>query len=197
MAAKNAGDPKDDAAAAGAKQRTRVSQEDVPAYSLDQALRVANAIADSYGYKPTRPMNVASAMKMTPNAGPFRMLTGAAIAYGITAGGAFAPEISLTPLGTRIVRPTKDGDDLSAKREALLKPRIIGDFLRQYDGAPVPAEQIAKNVLVEKGVPNDRVDDVLKLILEGAETVGFLRDISGKKYVDAQEGRRVANSSTR
>jgi hypothetical protein len=166
------------------KQRARLSQEDVPAYSLDQALRVPQAIADGYAYKPTRPLNVAGVMKMSPSSSHFRMITGAAVAYGLTAGAAQAPEIGITPLGMRIVRPTSEGEDLTAKREALLRPKVVGEFLRDYDGAALPSETIAKNVLQEKGVPSDRLDDVLTLILEGAEAVGFLKVISGKRYVD-------------
>jgi hypothetical protein len=172
------------AAESKSRQRGRVSQEDVPSISLGQALRVPKAIADSYAYKPTRPLNVAGAMKISPTAGPFRMLAGAAIAYGLTTGGAFAPEIAITPLGMRIVRPTKPGDDVAAKREALLRPKIVGDFLRQYDGAALPPDDIGKNVLLERGVPKERVDDVLALILEGAKSVGLLTDINGKNYVD-------------
>jgi hypothetical protein len=33
-------------------------------------------------------------------------------------------------------------------------------------------------------VPADRADDVLALIIASAESVGFLKDLSGKKYVD-------------
>ncbi|HXN57163.1 MAG TPA: hypothetical protein VN912_01095 [Candidatus Angelobacter sp.] len=123
-------------------------------------------------------------MKVSPTAGPFRALTGAAIAYGLTTGGAFAPEIGITPLGMRIVRPTREGDDLAAKREALLRPKVVGEFLRQYDAAALPTDQIAKNVLLEKGVPAARLDDVLALILEGATGVGFIKEINNKKYVD-------------
>src|SRR5207253_732310 len=57
--------------------RSKISQADVPGYSLDEALRVPRAIADNYGYKPTKPLNVAAAMGMTPNSGPFRMIAGA------------------------------------------------------------------------------------------------------------------------
>src|SRR2546425_8474814 len=130
-----------------AAQRAKISQADVPAYSLEEALRVPRAIAENYGYKPTKPLNVAAAMSMTPNSGPFRMLTGAAVAYGLTTGGAFAPEVGLTPLGKRIVRPTSEGDDLLAKREALLKPRVVGEFLRKYADAPIPRDDLAVNVL--------------------------------------------------
>lgn len=174
------------------KRRPRVSQEDVPGVSLEQALRVPRAIADSYAFKPTRPMNVAQAMKMTPTSGPFRGITGASIAYGLTTGGYNASEIALTPLGARIVRPTSEGDDLAAKREALLKPRVVGEFLRQYDGAALPPDAIAKNVLLEKGVPAERLDDVLGLVLESAQAVRFLREISGKRFVDLAGAELVA-----
>lgn len=170
---------------AGAKKpRPRLLQEDVPGYSLDQALRVPRAIAENYGYKPTRPMNVAGAMGMTPTSGPFRGITGAAVAFGLTTGAAQAPEIGITPLGMRIVRPTAEGDDIAAKREALLRPKVVGEFLRSYDGAALPSDAIAKNVLQEKGVPAERVEDVLELIIEGAKAVGFIREWGGKRYVD-------------
>src|SRR5207244_346306 len=86
-------------------KRTYLSQEDVPGYSLDQALRVPRAIGDGNGFKPTRPLDVAGVMKMAPKSGPFRGLCGAAIAYGLTQGGPNAPQISITSLGLRIVRP--------------------------------------------------------------------------------------------
>lgn len=171
------------APSAGAR-RARLSQEDVPGYGLDQALRVAQALADSYAYSPTRPLNVADAMGIRPTSGGFRGITGAAVAYGLTTGGYNSAEIGLTPLGLRIVRPTTEGDDLAAKREALLKPRVIGEFLRQYDGAALPSDAIAKNVLQEKGVPNERLEDVLVLILENAQDTGLIKEINGKRFVD-------------
>ncbi len=169
-----------------AAQRLKVSQTDVPAYSLEEALRVPRAIADQYGYKPTKPLNVAGAMQMHPSSGPFRMLAGAALAYGLTTGGAFVPEVGLTPLGKRIVRPTEEGDDLVAKREALLKPRIIGEFLRRYADAPIPRDDIAVNVLEEMGVPKDRAKAVFDLIIAGAESVGLVKDIKGRRYISLE-----------
>lgn len=167
------------------KPKARLFQEDVPSYSLDQALRVARSIGDNYAYKPTKPVNVAGAMGMTHTAGPFRAISGASVAYGLTTGAAQAPEIGITPLGMRILRPTTVGDDMAAKREALLKPKVVGEFLRDYDGAALPPDAIAKNVLAAKGVPADRLDSVLELIVEGAKAVGFVREWgTGKRSVD-------------
>ena len=48
---------------------------------------------------------MAAAMKIGPNASQFKMLTGAAIAYGLTEGGAQSDLITLTPLCLRIFKP--------------------------------------------------------------------------------------------
>jgi len=165
-------------------KRSYLSQVDVPGCVLEDALRVPRAIADNYAAKPASPLNVAAALEMQPNAGQFRRLSGAAIAYGVTTGGPQASEIAITPLGIRIVLPTKEGDDVLARREALLRPRVIGEFLQKYNAAPLPRADIAVNVLLAMGVPKDRADEVLDFIVQGAESVGVLREIKGRKYVD-------------
>lgn len=172
------------AAGTSRRKRTYLSQADVPGCVLGDALRVPRAIAENYAGKPASPLNVAAALEMQPKAGRFRLLTGAAIAYGVTSGGPNASEIAITPLGKRIVQPTQEGDDLLARREALLRPRVIGEFLKKYNGAPLPRADIAVNVLLEMGVPRDRADEVLDFIVQGAESVGVLTEIKGKKYVD-------------
>jgi predicted nucleotide-binding protein len=177
-------------------KRSYLSQAEVPGCVLDDALRIPRAIAENYAAKPAAPLNVAAALEMQPNAGRFRLLSGAAIAYGVTSGGPYAPEIAITPLGMRIVRPTKEGDDLLARREALLRPRVIGEFLQKYNGAPLPRAEIAVNVLLEMKVPPDRADEVLDFILQGAESVGVLREIKGKKYVDLSGVPLAANGKT-
>lgn len=165
-------------------KRTYLSQTEVPGCTLEDALRVPRAIAENYAAKPASPLNTAAALEMQPNAGRFRLLCGAALAYGLTSGGPNAPEIAITPLGMRAVRPTQEGDDLIAQREALLRPRVIGEFLQRYNNAPLPRTDIATNVLLEMGVPKERTSEVIEFILQGAKAVGLLREIKGKQYVD-------------
>lgn len=166
------------------KRRQYLSQTDVPSYGIEEALRIPRAIQDNYGGKPVTPVQLARALEILPTSGSFRMLCGASIAYGLTDGGYNAPEIKLTPLAQRIVRPLKEDDDLTAKREALLIPRVVGEFLRKYDGASIPRADIGQNVLSDLSVPSDRTQDVFKLIVESAESLGLISDIKGKKYVD-------------
>jgi hypothetical protein len=94
------------------KERTYLSQSDVPLYGVDQALKVAEAIVNNYGSKPTKPLDVAAAMEVTPNSSGFRTLAGASIAYGLTEGGYNAPQIALTPLASKILKPKTETDTL-------------------------------------------------------------------------------------
>jgi predicted nucleotide-binding protein len=181
MTKKTVGKYEDDAA-----KRSYLSQSDVPARSLEQAMRVPRAIADNYGKSPTKPLRVAEAMGVQPGSSGFRMLCGAAIAYGLTDGGYNSDLIALTALGRRIVAPTAEGDDLAARREALLRPRVLREFLTRYNESKLPSEQIGRNVLEEMGVPVGRTAEVFDMIVEGARSAGFLRELKGQTYVDLE-----------
>ena len=167
------------------EKRVRVSQEDVPAYSLSDALKVATAIYENGGKAPMPPLRVASAMNMSPNSGPFRMLCGASIAYGLTSGGYNASTIALEPLALRILHPTDDNSQSLAKRDAFLKPKVIKNFVDKYKGSPLPKDEFAKNVLEDLGVPRERASTVYQHIMRGLTEVGLIREIKGKKYLDA------------
>lgn len=173
------------------EKRTYIAQSDVPIYSLDEALRVPRAIIDNYASKPTTPLNLASALDMSPNSGTFRNLCGSAIAYGLTSGGYNAKEIAVEHLAERIISPTEEDDDLAAKREAALKPNVLGGFIRKYENSPLPRHDIALNVLVGMRVPKERAESVYTMILDTAQSVGFIKEIKGKQYIDLS-GVRVA-----
>ena len=175
--------PKEKAAPKAQTKRSYLKQADVPAASLDDALRVPQAIFDHYAGKPTTPLHLAKALNVDPKGSQIRVLTGAASAFGFIEGGAQAANVSVTDLARQIVRPTSEGSDLSAKREAILRPRIFGDFLRQYDGNAFPRQDIAMNVLESMGVPREKTEEVLERIDASARSVGFIEEIRGKNYV--------------
>ena len=169
--------------AAEASRRAYVKQADVPNASLEDALRVPKAIFDHYGGKAATPMQVAKALDVDPKGSQLRLLSGAAIAFGLIEGGAQATTITVTELARRIVRQKEEGDDLRAKREALLKPRVFSDFLTRYNNSPFPRDDIAINVLEEMGVPRSKAEGVLTRLLSSAKSVGFIEEIKNKSYV--------------
>lgn len=164
-------------------QRTKISQTRIPSLTLDEALRIPRAIAENYGYRPSKPLNVAKALNLTPTTGGFRVLCGASIGYGLTEGGCNSDTIEITKLGLRIVRCTIENDDKKARKEAVLRPSIINEFLSKYEDAALPREDIARNVLREMNIPEDRVNDVYEMIMKNVETEKLFKDIKGKKYV--------------
>ena len=93
--------------------------------------------------------------------------------------------------------PTEEGDDLVAKREALLGPRVIQEFLQKYDGSQLPSDQIGKNVLETLGVPRGATERTMKLIISGAESLGLLQEISGRKVVNLKGARPPAAEQTK
>jgi len=171
--------------ARGAK-RSYLKQSDVPSASLEEALRVPQSIIENYAGRPTGPLLVAKALNVDPKGSQLKVLSGAAIAFGLIEGGAQAAAISVSDLARRIVRPKEENDDLVAKREAVLRPRVFGDFLRQYDGNVFPRRDIALNVLEEMGVPRGKAEEVLTRIESSARLVGFIQEIKGKAYVMLQ-----------
>jgi hypothetical protein len=167
-------------------KRTYLKQTDVPNATLDEALRLPGAIFDHYAGKPTQPLFVAKALNIDPNGSQLKVLSGASIAFGLTEGGPQAGTISITELAKRILRPTEEEAELTARREAVLKPRIFGEFLHRYDGNPFPRPDIAVNILEEMGVPREKTQEVIERIETTAQSVGFLQEIKGKKYVSLE-----------
>ncbi|WP_313634324.1 hypothetical protein, partial [Massilia timonae] len=166
------------------KTRSYMSQEDIPAYELEEAVLVAKALLQQYAGHPSTPLDVAAAMDLTPSSGKFRMLCGASIAYGLTTGGYNAAQISVTDLARQIIEPQEEGADLAGRREAIMKPRILREVLSKYSGSQLPREDIAINVLKGMNVPSDRAKQVWDMILKSAESVGFLQTIKDRKYVN-------------
>src|SRR5208283_2417233 len=81
-----------------AHKRTYLKQSDVPMASLDDALRVAEAIFEHYAGKPTSPLHLAMGLNLDPKGSQLKVLTGAAMAFGLVEGGAQASSISVTDL---------------------------------------------------------------------------------------------------
>jgi hypothetical protein len=171
------------AAAEPKKRAARLQQADVPAYSLPDALRVAEALRDDFANKSAAPLDLAKSLELSPNSSGFRMLTSAATAYGLTEGAAQSTLITLNDLGRRAVAPTEEGDDARAMREAVLKPRVIREFLEKYNGNLMPQKTIAMNVIETMNVPKDATERAYDMIIRNAEALGLLMDIKGKKYV--------------
>lgn len=165
------------------KSRENISQSDMPRFPLEDALVLAKALRDNFASKGTSPINLAQAINRSPSSSGWRILTGSAIAYGITEGGYNATEIELTTLGDKIVNPTVEGEDSVATLEAAFRPSVLKAFYEKYDGQKLPKEDIGRNVLKQFGVPQERTEEAWKVVIKNAEFLNILTDVSGNQYV--------------
>lgn len=169
-------------------KRSYVSQSDLPSRPLRDALRVSQAITDSYAGGPTAPHDVALALDLSPTSSSWRELAAASLGYGLTKGSWNADKISLDTLGRRATAPTEEGDDIRARAEAALRPKVLGAFFRKYNKAKFPPDHIAKNVLQQESrVPPDRTDSALQIIKDNGQFVGFIRDTKTGPFVAIED----------
>ena len=178
------------------QKRVYLKQSDVPNASLDEALRIPAALFEHYAGKATTPFQVAKALNVDPMGSQLKVLSGAAIAFGLIEGGAQAANISITPLSTKIIRPKAEDEELQARRETVLKPRVFREFLERYNNHPFPRTDIAVNVLEEMGVPRAKTAEVLERLEVSAKAVGFIETIKDKVYVTLAGGNIGATEET-
>jgi predicted nucleotide-binding protein len=164
-------------------KRAYIGQAEFPNNSIQQALRIAQAIWDNFAGKGAAPHQIAMAIDMSPTSGTWRNLCGSAIAYGLTEGGYAASQITLTDLGRRIVAPTEEGEDARAIVEAVLQPRVLREFFRKYDKAKFPRDEIAKNVIASFGLPKGRTDKSLEILKEAGEFAGIIHQTKSGPFV--------------
>jgi predicted nucleotide-binding protein len=164
-------------------KRSYVTQSDFPATTLAKALRIPAALWENFAGKGGAPYDVALALDMSPTSDKWRVLCGASLAYGLTDGGYHAKEVVLTELGRRCVAPETEGDETRARAEALLRPKLMEAFLKKYNHAKFPQENIAENVLVGFGLPKDRAHVAVAVIKENGAFTGILRDTKTGPFV--------------
>jgi len=151
-------------------------QSDFPRVTLQQAQKLATALVDNFASDSASPPDVALAIGSSPTSSVWKYLTGASIAYGLTDGGVNAGLMKLTPLGKRLVAPEEEGEDVVARREAILKPRILREFFEKYRRAKLPNETIAINVLRSLGLPADRAKTAFEIIKANGVYAGIIRE---------------------
>lgn len=169
-------------------RRKYISQADIPKHSLREALTVAQAITDNLAGDPTPPHQVAMALDISPTSSIWRSLAGSSVAYGLTIGAYNSDKISLTDLGQRCTAPTEEGDDVVARGEAALTPKVLKQFFGKYNRSKFPSDSIAKNVLKQNfDVPAERVGDVLILLKDNGAFVGFIHQTKTGPFVSTDD----------
>lgn len=165
------------------KKRAYFKQADFPQTDLQQAQRIAAAIVDSYGGTEASPPDIALAIDVSPTSSAWPHLAGSSIAYGLTEGGVNASAIRLTDLGRRLVEPQEEGEDIAARREAILQPSIQRDFFKKYHRSKLPSDIIASNVLKGMGLPASRLESAVEIIKTNGKYAGIIKETKTGPFV--------------
>jgi predicted nucleotide-binding protein len=174
------------------KKRQLISQSVLPQFSLERSLAVAKAICDQYGSSPTLPHLVANAVGYSQTSYNWRLLSGSAVAYGLTNGAYNSEGISITSLAISILQPTEEGEREKALIESTLKPKILNEFFKKYDRQKFPQKEFALSVLQNMmGVPSDRAEKTFEIINENGRFTGIITDTKTGLYVSINTGLNI------
>jgi hypothetical protein len=122
----------------------KVSSKDLPKKTLEDALKVTQAIKDNYGKAATWE-DIAKAMEFSPTNPNNQYFLWSATAYGIVDKDE-NDNYKVTEIGRKILAPTYEGEDREGAIKAIANPTILGRFLSDYSAAQLPSGDIFKNV---------------------------------------------------
>lgn len=162
--------------------RTRAASvpRSYPRRTLEEALRIPNALKDKNGGQAWAPDQVASAVGMGMS-GAYFYLTSASRDFGLTEGTRDATSISLTELGRKAVYPGAPQDRVDALLEAFFKIEIFKKVVEYYNGSKLPDEPYRSNTLTTTfGLDESIVEEFVGLFEKNARFVGVGTDWNGK-----------------
>lgn len=118
-----------------------------PAVSIEEALRIPQAIRSKNNGHPWDSDLVAKACDMTRNTNKFFYHSAAARDYGLTIGTRDTPKIELTELGRAIVYAGNPDLERGKKVEAFFKVEKFKQVYDYYNGCALPEDQYLSNAL--------------------------------------------------
>jgi hypothetical protein len=155
-------------------------QRPFPRRTLEQALRVPQALREHNGGQPWPSEEVAKSLSLGPKSGNFWYLTAAAQAYGLTEGTRETAEIKLTDLGRQAVYPDSADVEQLALRTAFLQVDSFRGVLEHYGGTNLPDKQYRENTLLTKFNLDPAVqDEFVELLNKNAAFVGIGSSFDG------------------
>ena len=154
-------------------QRTKVYSEDLPRRTLEAALPVAKVLRETYAGKEATWEEIASALKVNPKYPANKYPLWSAVAYALIKRD--EKDYSLAEVGRKILAPNYNGEDAEGKLKAVLSPKALSRFYSDYNGSPLPKEDLFLNVLENRyGVPRARTKEARSIILANADYAGIL-----------------------
>jgi len=155
-----------------------------PRYTLEQALKLADAIKNHHGGNPWEPDELRKAIGSGVGGNAFFYLTAASRDYGLTTGTRDTDTISLADLGRDIVyAPTPDVEH-ELKVRAFLNVDVFKRVLAYYKGSNLPEMRYLGNTLQKEfGLLSETHEEFSRIFRENCQYLGIT---SGVPATDAE-----------
>lgn len=145
-----------------------------PRRTLENALRVPEALKQHNAGNSWPSEEVATALDLGPSSGNFFYVTAASRDYGLTEGTRDTAQISLTPLGRKAVYPNGPDEEAAARLDAFLNVDAFKGVLEYYGGNNLPDMQFLSNTLTTTfNLPEDQHDEFVDLFRKNCRFLGI------------------------
>lgn len=140
---------KSDAAQAPVAKRVARPQKTFPSYTLEEALKIPQAIAKNNAGNPWGSEQIADALTMGPKSSSYYYYTTASRDYGMTTGTSRGKIIELTSLGRKIAFPETPEQEAISLKNAFENIDIFKKVYDYYHGGDLPERRFVCNTLQE------------------------------------------------
>jgi hypothetical protein len=148
---------------------------------LEDALRIATVIRDTYAGKQTSWSEIAGALGVSERNPVNRYPLWSAVAYGLVLKHD-DNTYSLGETGRKILAPTYDGEREEGIKKALFTPSVLSRFYTDYNGSTIPSDDLFPNVLETRyEVPRERTKEAIGILRENAKYAGALITKDGRE----------------
>ena len=155
-----------------------------PKSTIEEALRIPEAIRDENAGRPLNRVLLAKALDMSPSSSDFRTLIASANKYGLIEGSEKSRDIGLSDLGKRSAYAKEAGEQARLKLEAVMHVELFKLVLERYNSNKVPSSALFGSLLHKDfGVPEPDTERCSGILLRNAEALGVLETVKGAKYV--------------
>ena len=169
------------------------SRAKFPRHSIEKALRIPRAILEQNAGRECSETEAAGFVGLGSPAWPLAVEISSALKYGLLERPS-RKRIKLTDLARRILRPQKEGEELQALRQAVMKAPDISEVYNHYRGEDLPDAQFFENALVDSfKILQEKLPEFKEIFSETLKKARLLEEREGKYRVldvsrDAESG---------
>lgn len=180
----------------GERPRRKRVQSDFPKDSLEQALRVANALEDANGSQPLPPIETATALGVSPGSSDFRGILSSSLKYALTTGSYKSDRIALDELGREIIEPKTPEERQDAVVRSALRPPDFRSIYDYFKGKKLPEKTFFQNTVIrEFDIPREHAEQCVSVFTTNMEYVGLIRTTKSGRWLSTEAGTREGLSS--